>query len=147
MENASLLFCSSPWAPLWWNAMDRPSMNNQSPFRRFCQSFWVRLTIRFFHSFIRRNFIFLYDLPSSFHQCNSTIDPTCSSCFLSSKCFAIDTNRLTRLCVATIAQSYRYMYATAYYYNGTSLLDEIIEANSNNHKLVIPTRCCDLICF
>lgn len=78
---------------------------------------------------------------------NSTIDPTCSSCFLSSKCFAIDTNRLTRLCVATIAQSYRYMYATAYYYNGTSLLDEIIEANSNNHKLVIPTRCCDLICF
>lgn len=52
-----------------------------------------------------------------------------------------------RLCVATIAQSCRYMYATAYYYNGTSLLDEIIEANSNHHKLVIPTKCRDLICF
>lgn len=118
--------------------MNRPSTNNQSPFRRFCQSFWIRLTIRFFHSFIRpRNFIFLYDLPSSFHQCNSTIDPTCSSCFLSSRCFAIDINRL---CVATIAQSCRYIYATAYYYNGTSLLDEIIEANSIHHKLVIPSR-------
>lgn len=98
--------------------------------------------------FYSYNFISFYDLPSSFHQCNSTIDPTCSPCFLSSGCFAIDTNRLTRLCVwQRLRNLVRYTYATAYYYNGTSLLDEIIEANSNHHKLVIPTRCRDLICF